>query len=309
MAYGAVLALAAVIFVRASFAQHRAALTSPVVSERACPAEVIAVPTLDGHQATAVVRKPPGRGPFPAVIYLHGGLEPQPVSRLKGQTLTAAPTLPRFLTAGYVVVDATFRSRGQDPLTADALTDCLAIVGHVKAMPEVDPKCVVWGDSGGGSLALELAGETLLCAVAAQEPATVLFTGMYTKENLGGGPPFRPDSGRHIMNDPKRFFTPDVQQRTREKVGKIQCPVFIAHSNKHPINKINNEIIVPELKAAGKTVDVILYPGEPHGFSHGAGTPQAARKFFEDCHTFFRRHLRTQPTPLDESLVTRVPIE
>jgi len=42
----------------------------PSVSEKACPAEVIEAPTRDGHKATAVIRKPPGEGPFPAVVLL-----------------------------------------------------------------------------------------------------------------------------------------------------------------------------------------------------------------------------------------------
>ncbi|MGH9338459.1 MAG: family 16 glycoside hydrolase, partial [Acidobacteriota bacterium] len=63
------------------------------------------------------------------------------------------------------------------------------------------------------------------------------------------------------------------------------------------------------MKAAGKTIEVIDYPGQPHGFSTGKGTPEAAQKFFEDSHAFFTRHISTQPTPLDESLIDRVPAE
>jgi len=78
---------------------------------------------------------------------------------------------------------------------------------------------------------------------------------------------------------------------------------LIAEGDKHPIKKINDEIIVPALKEVKKTVEVILYPGEPHGFSHGSGSPAAADKFFRDSDGFFRRYLRTQPTPPDPSLV------
>jgi acetyl esterase/lipase len=269
-----------------------AAETRPVVSEQACPFEVIKVTAPDGHETDAVVRRPPGAGPFPALIHLHGGLNRQPVDRLKA--LDAEPTPSRFLAAGYMMVHPTFRSRDEDPQTRDALVDCLAVIEWVKRQPDVDPKSVViWGDSGGGSLALELAGETTLCAVAAQEPASVLFTGIFNKKDR---------DLQRLMASPRDYYTPELQQFTREKIRKIHCPVFIAYGNVHPINKINNEIIIPEMRDAGKAPEVILYPGQPHGFS------RASKKFFEDCDAFFKRHLATQPKPLTDALVTQVPV-
>jgi dienelactone hydrolase len=294
--------LTALAFAGGAWAQGQAPVTWPQVSEKACPAEVIEAPTPDGKKASAVVRKPPGKGPFPAVVFLHGGLDQRDVKALRQDAL-AQPTATRFLAAGYVTVHATFRSRREDPQTRDALVDCLAIIAHVKKMPEVDSKSVViLGGSGGGSLALELAGEAELCAAAAGEPASVLFTGMFTRET-GGRDKLGP-----IMDDPKRFYTPELEKFTREKVRKINCPVLIVHGDKHPINKINHEIIIPELKKAEKKLEVIAYPGQPHGFYFGrGGTPEAARKCFDDCHAFFKKHLPTPPTPLDESLVKQVP--
>src|SRR5215510_4481643 len=46
----------------------------PVVSESACPLEVIAPVASDGYKGQAVLRKPPGRGLFPAFITIHGGI-------------------------------------------------------------------------------------------------------------------------------------------------------------------------------------------------------------------------------------------
>jgi acetyl esterase/lipase len=284
-------------------------LTRPAISAEACPVEIVSAPTSDGQKATIALRKPPVQGPFPAMIHLHGGLSALPVDRLK-QELLNGQTHCRFLAAGYVVVNPTFRSREQDPQTRDALVDCLGIIDYVKKTPEVDPQSVVlWGDSGGGSLALELAGETPLCAIAAQEPATVLFTGVFNNETLGkpGNPQYR-KNWNGIMQDPQRYYTPELRKFTEEKIRKINCPVFIAHGDKHAINKINNEIFVPALKAAGKQVEVILYPGENHGFSH-RGTPAMTKKFFDDCDAFFRRHLPTQPRPLARTLVSQVPVE
>lgn len=271
--------------------EERGAVSGPSVSEDVSPIEEIVVESRDGHKAQAVLRKPPGKGPFPAVIYLHGGLETRPISRLKEEYLRG-PTLSRFLEAGYVVASAVLRSRREDPQTPVVLWDCIAIIEHIRRIPEVDSRSiVVYGTSGGGSLALELAGEIELAAIAIEEPATVLFTGLFTKEVVKDRP-----LGEAIMNEPKRFYTPEVQRHTRAKIAKIASPIFIAHGDKHVINKINNDVFIPELKEAGKRVEVLLYPGAPHGFSMGRrGSAGLSEKFFEDAHAFFKRHLATQP--------------
>ncbi len=111
------------------------------------------------------------------------------------------------------------------------------------------------------------------------------------------------------MRDPKRFYTPELQRRTRDKIAKITCPILIAHGDQHPINKFNDEILIPELKKADKKLEVILYPGQPHTFYFGGKeTAEASRKAFEDTHAFFKRHLKTQSVPLEESLVKQVPV-
>jgi acetyl esterase/lipase len=169
----------------------------------------------------------------------------------------------------------------------------------------VDPKSVVLlGHSGGGSLALELAGETQLAAIAAGEPASILFTGMYTTQTR------RRAQRDKLMEEPRRFYTPELQKRIREKIERIACPVLIVHGYQHPINKINHEIIIPELKAAEKTLQVIDYSGQPHNFVFGQeGSPEATRKCFDDCHAFFTKFLSTVPKPLPDALVKPVAVD
>lgn len=291
-----------VVFLAAIFCAAADAITKPAVSEEVSPVELLTAAARDGHEVTAVMRKPPGKGPFPAVIYLHGGLEQRPVIWLKEQVLSV-PTLPRFLVSGYATVAATFRSRRVDMQNPETLWDALAIVERVKTIPEVDPESVVlWGDSGGGSLALEVAGETSLAAVSVQEPATVLFTGMFE----GSGNDNR-ELNQQKMENPRQYYTPEIQKRTQQKIASVEAPIFIASGGKTVINRINDQIIIPELRQAGKEVEVTLYPDQPHGFSSGKGTPEAALKFFEDSHAFFKRHVSVQPNPVDESLVQRVP--
>ena len=240
---------------------------------------VISIPGKAGNIVTAVIRQPPGSGPFPAIVLLHGGLRPYPVETLKEESLTR-PNYTRFLASGFVIVVPTFRSREENPQTRDALDDCLAVVDYVKRMPVVDPKSVaVLGGSGGGSLALELAGEADLCAIVAGEPASVLFTGLMVRGMSDRGPAFQ-----DVMRNPKKYYTPELQAFTRAKVKQIHCPVLIVHGDIHPLKIINQEIIVPELKAANKPVEYIEYAGQPHAFWWGAmDRPWARRCLTTPC--------------------------
>jgi acetyl esterase/lipase len=268
------------------------------------------VTAAEGHSVIALLRNPPGTAPRPVVVLLHGGLEPRPESELR-DSLLKGPTPLRFLAAGYAVVAPTYRSRSHDPQSSDALQDCLAVVDAIRKRPEIDARSVaVYGCSGGGSLALELAGERPLAAIAAEEPASILFAGMFTRDTPKSGAAFRASDSQAIMEDPRRFYTEPVQRFTREKIRRISCPVLILHGDVHAINRINREIILPELKAAGKHVEDILYPGEPHCFGfRGDRRPEAASKLFADCDRFFRRHLRTPPRALPAALVRMVPQE
>ena len=296
--------LTIVAFLSVSAAPGQAKVTRPDVSEKACPVVVIEAPTRDKQKATAVIRKPPGKGPFPAVILLRAGMGRKELERgVEGAKEDALhdQQSARFLAAGYVTVNALRRGSKRDPQSPDSMADCLAIVEAVKKIAEVDPESVViFGHSGGGSLAFELAGETSLAAVVAGEPATILFMGMLTENS--------PDQ-QTIMADPKRFYTAEVQKITQEKIARITCPILIAEGDEHPINRVNSEVFVPELQKAGKTVQVIVYPGQSHAFFFGSmQTADAAQKAFNDAHTFFKKHLPTQPVALDTSIISQVPI-
>jgi dipeptidyl aminopeptidase/acylaminoacyl peptidase len=284
-------------------APQPARITYPQVSESACPVQVVSIPGKAGNQVSAVVRQPPGSGPFPAMVLLHGGLSPYPHEKLKDESLTR-PNYTRFLAAGFVIVVPTFRSREENPQTRDALDDCLAVVDYVKKMPAVDSKSVaVLGGSGGGSLALELAGEEDLCAVVTGEPASVLFTGLMVSGMGDRGPAFQ-----DVMRNPKKYYTPELQKFTRGKVTQIHCPVLIVHGDVHPLKIINQEIIVPELKAANKPVEYIEYAGQPHAFWWGAMDAAVGERVFNDSMRFLKPNLKTQPVAIDESLIKRVPV-
>ncbi len=276
-------------------------ITKPEIPEDISPAKNLSIPGPDGNTVIAVFRQPPGQGPFPVVIYLHGGRERRDLDQLRWDSLKL-PTMSRFLAAGYVTVCPTFRSREKDIQSPDAFRDCLALVAAVKRMPAIDPKSVViFGQSGGGDLALKLAGAVPLAAIAVEEPATVIYTGVIHRGFMDQ------TAVDQVTRNPGDFYTPELKRQTQEKIRRISCPIFFAYGDWQNINFFNNEIVLPELKAARKNVNIVRYPDQRHGFSLGLFSQEAALKFFKDCEAFLRPHLATQPSGLKDSQFHMVP--
>jgi dipeptidyl aminopeptidase/acylaminoacyl peptidase len=134
------------------------------IPEACCPVRKLTASTKDGRQALAAWRQPPGEGPFPAVVFIRGGLRLRDFDVLRHNMLNN-PVFTRFLALGYACGEATFRDYYENVQDPGPILDCLAIVEAVRETPAVHRESVVlFGGSGGGSIALELAGMTHLAA-------------------------------------------------------------------------------------------------------------------------------------------------
>ena len=286
-------------------------ITRPAVSESASPLQAIAPVARDGHRGNGFLRKPPGDGPFPALVLIHPGLTEWPPELLRQYAGSALPS--RFLAAGYVVATVTYRSRDVDPQSRVSLEDSLAAVEYVERLPYVNAASLsVYGCSGGGDLAVAVAAEKRVAAIAAEEPASILFTGVFNNTSPKAGERYTPQDSAPIFKDSKGHYTEPHQRATRQKIARIQSPILIVQGDvKTPlaVNDFNAAVLIPELRTAGKTVQVITYPGEPHCFAFGGRATSMASplKAFQDMDAFFRRHIATQPKPLDATLVNQVP--
>lgn len=312
-------AIAVACFAGAATTTHSAAqdptaalATRPAVSEDDAPLEPIAPTTPNGNRGEGFLRRPPGPGPFPAVVFIHGGNTRWRSERLQEYALGTWPS--RFLAAGYVVVPITYRSRDIDPQSTEALEDTLAAIEYLRSLSYVDRNSIVVnGTSGGGDLALALAAATDVAAIVAEEPASSGFMGIFNKQSPKKGDRYTPEDTFEIHANPKRYFTTEYQQLTRDKIARIRCPMlFILGDRTNRLNTFNQETLIPELRRAGKVLEVIEYPGEPHSFAfystaRATPRPAVAMKAFEDTSAFLRGYLRTQPVAVDPRLVKQVP--
>jgi dienelactone hydrolase len=160
---------------------------SPPSTQAPIPPEIVEVPSGDLH-LKGYLWKPPGPGPFPAVMFNHGS-GAKDAQHTAGRTMAeaAADLAPVFLKHGYVFFYLCRRGQGlsadQGPFTQDLLEqaeakgpevrkhvhyqlvtggqldDALAGLAFLKAVPSADPKRIaVVGHSFGGMLTL-LSGE------------------------------------------------------------------------------------------------------------------------------------------------------
>ena len=283
-------------------------VTRPVVSEDVSPLMPIEPVASDGYRGEGYMRRPPGDGPFPAVVFVHGGLTRWPTDDLLNYSHRAHPS--RFLAAGFVVAVVTYRSRDDDPQSDVSRKDVVAAIDQLKALPYVDSaSLVVRGTSGGGDLALAVAATTDVAAIIAEEPASIMFTGIWNEESPKAGDRYTPRDGNEIFENPSAYYTDEWKRHTQAKIASINAPILIVQG--HPsrnINSFNAAVLLPELAAAGKTFDVHEYAEEPHSFafySQPGRTPRpsVALKAYEAMVEWLMPHLATKPVPIEPSLV------
>jgi acetyl esterase/lipase len=233
------------------------------IPETESPIQTLDAKTDDGRAMRAFWRKPKGDGPFPAVVFIHGGLTQFPEEVLRRQ-LTVNPVVTRMLAAGYAVVQATFRTYEQDVQSRGPIEDVRAVVHALAKAPGADAnRIALFGGSGGGSIALELGGDPAVRAIVAGEPATVLYTGMLTTGEYG--PRLK------IMAAPEKYLTPELRHHTLEKLKTLRAPVLILHGDRHDLHKLNKQLFLPLMREAGVKVEYREYPGYGHGFYFGGG--------------------------------------
>lgn len=136
----------------------------------------------NGLELRAWTMRPPGEGPFPALVFLHGGFAWSPAH---------AEMLRPWVDAGWFLMMPALRGENGNPGTYELLCgevdDAEAAVRWVAARPDVDPaRIAVFGHSLGGGVSGLLALRDL--PIAASGSAG----GLYFEEVLAGWGPMLP---------------------------------------------------------------------------------------------------------------------
>ena len=281
-------------------ATSRPRLPGISISEDLCPVNVVMVKAADGVETPLAYRIPLGKGPFPAIVFFHGGTgggdrDGRVLDVKEGATHT------RFLKKGYVIASATRRKVKGSPYVLGAwkgcLLDAIVSVETIKNLPVVDPRSVaIYGGSAGGALGFQVAGKIDIAALVGGEPANHAFTGILAHKPRG--------EKNNILMNCRDHYTAKVRDHTRSILSAIRCPVLVLDGGiMGGLNTHNKTIIIPELRALGKEVESISYQGYSHGFYWGSSrrpiTANGLDKVVGDAERFIRKHIHTIPKGME----------
>ncbi len=260
------------------------------------PLTQVSLKSADGVDLSFAYRTPQGDGPFPTIVFFHGGGGQSNLQGLKNNLLNGV-VQTRFLQKGYVTVQSTRRpfwktkDAGKPTGFYDAVGDAALVVEKVRALPAVDPhRVILYGGSGGGILAIVTASKAEVACVVAGEPATVVPIDPRTGQAAG------PADYRKLMEHPAQKYTPERQKEMRAWMKVIDCPVLVLQGKPVGLYRTNFEILIPEMQELGRDISSISYPGVTHGFYWGTAktgaTLQTVERLVQDVDAFIGKHTR-----------------
>lgn len=218
--------------------------------------------------------KAAGRGPHPALIYVHGGPQRQmfPAFHYMGYYANVYAMNRQLAERGYVVLSVNYRSgsgygrdfreaAGRGWRAASEYADVLTAARYLAARPEVDSRRLgIWGGSYGGLLT----GQAL-ARDSALFKAGVAVHGVFD----WSWPTTRPG---HL--NPSHFFGVGPEDRATalasSPLGAIdgwRSPVLLFSGDEDAnVDVIETVDLTQRLRARGVEVQTTLVPGEAHGF-------------------------------------------
>ncbi|WP_116450372.1 alpha/beta hydrolase family protein [Blastococcus litoris] len=246
----------------------------------------------DGHPVHGWVTTPPGPGPHPVLLTIHGGPFAQYGWTLFDETQT-------YVSAGYAVVQCNPRgSSGYGAAHGRAIEgawggldadDVLAFLDAALEDPALDAERVgVMGGSYGGYLTALLIGRTTRFAAAVVERAFTDPVSFVGSSDIGW---YFPD--RYLGTDPARIGA----QSALAAAHGITTPTLVIHSEEDWRTPVEQGArLYVELKRRDVPSELLLFPGEGHELSR-SGRPRHRLARFEHVLRWWARWLPTTENP------------
>ena len=222
----------------------------------------VAVKGVDGKSVYGCLQIPAGDGPFPAVIFIHGGLGD---NREYTRAMLDWSVAKLLLRKGFVVLSTDYRVS----LTGEDIADVVRAFGYAAALSFVDKsKIAYFGDSHGAFLAIMAATRT---------PPFALIHGWGVADMA--------EWYGHIKNIPARYYqkvtedlekslggTPDRfpeayrQISPTAHVAKIKCPVLILHGEEDEDVPVSHaRLLAAALEKANDDYTLKIFENAGHG--------------------------------------------
>jgi len=249
-----------------------------------------------GIRVAGYVRKPSGPGPFPLVVFIHGGAPTakpvqastdEELTKLRAAEATRAsnqlgrsnhPPLPDFLAQGWAVYSVDFRPNPRytlDPLEWD---DTLIAINKARGWSFVDTKRIAMlGGSHGGHVVGRMVSRTpLVCAVLNAPAGLDLISLSHLSDkgtNIGGNQrlvrEFEQRAGVKVAAVEKDPATYQYTSLLTE-IPQAKCPILmVSGKNDQNAPLPVMEAYVKAMQAAGHEADSYHPDNGPHGFYFG----------------------------------------
>lgn len=256
------------------------------------PEEII-VRGHDNYPIHAWIIKPPNFSPkkkYSSILQIHGGPTVQ-------YGYTFFHEMQHMAARGYVVYYGNPRGgQGYGKKHAEVIInawgqydyeDCMSLANHMASQKYIDKKRMgVTGGSYGGYMTNWIVAHTDLFKAAVTQRSVTNFVSFYGSSDLGF------DIDREIKGSPWKNLDSWWEMSPIKHVARIKTPLLIIHSEQDlrcPIEQA--EQLFVSLKKLKRPVEMIRFPGEPHGLSR-CGRPDRRMARLEWILKWFDRHLK-----------------
>jgi dipeptidyl aminopeptidase/acylaminoacyl peptidase len=244
----------------------------------------VTIKSTDDTSLYACLQMPPGDGPFPAVIFIHGGYGGNPEYT---RALLEWNVAKLLLQEGFVVVSTDYRHdlKGKD------IDDIVTAFEYVSDLPYVEGDRIAYlGDSHGSYLAMMAATRTNPFAIIHGWGVTDMAEWFEYIRNsqIPIYQRIAEDLRKSLGGEPQDV--PEVYKQVSPitHIGRIKCPVLILHGEDDEDVPVAQAYKLAEaLKKAGKENELRIFKNERHGLR----SPEARQAMDKTVLEFLKKHL------------------